>query len=124
MRKLLGIVLTTACACCANLESDKVRIAPPVNGFRVERSPSAAEIGHVYPAEALRRGIPGRVVIECTLDAAGGPHDCFLEREDPAGLGFCPAALMLALAFVVRPLDPARSPRGEKIRLPVAFQPR
>jgi protein TonB len=78
-----------------------------------------------YPAAARPTAATGRVVIICSVTAAGDMTRCEVSAESPAGYGFGDAALKLVpLEFHLMPQSaPGRSLEGLKVRFPITFQP-
>src|SRR5690349_7592307 len=97
-------VLVLAAACLA---ATAAVAAPGVNGETRRpdwlKKPDAREIRAGYPVAAMRKGVGGKAVVRCTASTAGTLSGCRVEQEDPAGLGFGQAALMLAPSYLVRP---------------------
>lgn len=56
-----------------------------------------------YPAFAFSIGVPGRVAVECVTTTLGLVKDCKAVRETPAGLGFGPAAIDIAMRGRISP---------------------
>eukprot|EP01030_Chromulinospumella_sphaerica_P009243 gene9243-9053_t len=86
------------------------------------RKPSGDDISNVWPAKAAKKGVGGRAVISCTVNVTGTLRDCKVVSETPEGLGFGPAALMLAGAFQMRPETVDGIPvEGALVRIPLNF---
>ncbi|MBN8552239.1 MAG: energy transducer TonB [Caulobacterales bacterium] len=65
--------------------------------------PSPEAIRAVLPTAALIRGISGEVVLSCLVTVDGVARDCEAQREDPEGMGFGAAAILLSRQFLLRP---------------------
>ena len=86
------------------------------------RLPTAAEIAAAYPAAARRQRISGQAELDCALDRDGRLAGCKVAEETPAGYGFGPAALSLAVRFQMTPLYPDGTPvAGGRITVPIYF---
>jgi hypothetical protein len=77
-----------------------------------------------FPAAARTAGVSAsRVVLSCSVGATGALGDCQVKDENPAGLGFGPAALTLAPHFVMKEWsDAGLAMVGRKINLPVSYK--
>ena len=117
---LAGFLMTgTAGAQVAPAPSDPGRSTPPT----WVRKPSSKEFDAVFPVEARRQGIDGRVTLACTLSTRGAFDRCTVVEETPERLGFGAAAIRLAPKFKMKP--PTRDGKpvaGQTIRFPVAFE--
>jgi TonB family protein len=86
-----------------------------------ERLPSAADLGSAYPPGAEARGIEGRVVLNCRVEATGLTDDCRIVSETPMGAGFGQAALGLSRKFRMRPATRNGVPEPARVTVPVRF---
>lgn len=87
------------------------------------RRPNATLVRAKYPTKALRRGIDGRVVIDCSVADDGSLSDCTIASESPSGEGFAEATLMLASRFRLSPIDgDGQRISGARIRVPIVWQ--
>ncbi len=77
----------------------------------------------LYPQAAIDAGVKEGVgVADCLVMPDGKLTDCSVSRENPAGLGFGPAALLVAGVMQMDPWTPDGRPvAGGRIRLPVVF---
>ena len=109
------------CSSCAPIpEDDWATITPPKSGWW-ENAPNADDIARLYPYAAEVPGVGGRVMLNCKI-APDRTLDCTVLSEQPAGLGFAKAALLLSHKFVVA--TPAKSPElmvGHVINVPIIF---
>jgi TonB family protein len=86
------------------------------------RKPSGDDISNVWPAKAAQKGVGGKAVILCTVNVTGALRDCKVVSETPEGLGFGPAALMLAGSFQMKPRTVDGKPvEGSTVRIPLSF---
>lgn len=77
----------------------------------------------LYPQAAIDAGVKEGVgVADCLVMPDGKLTDCSVSREEPGGLGYGPAALMVAGVMQMDPWTPEGRPvAGARIRLPVVF---
>lgn len=86
------------------------------------RRPNERDLARVYPSEALRRHLPGRVLLRCRIRARGAV-DCEVAEEAPSGFGFGEAALQLSRSFRMRTRsDDGSSTLGANVEIPVRFE--
>ena len=86
------------------------------------RKPSGADISNVWPAEAARKGVGGKALISCIVNVTGTLRNCTIVSETPEGLGFGPAALMLAGSFQMKPrMVDGKPVEGATVRIPLSF---
>ena len=85
------------------------------------RRPTADEIGSVWPAEALKRGLGGVARLKCEVDLQGLVQDCSVVSEDPTGFGFGGAALALTPKFLFRPGTRDGAPVTASVIIPISF---
>ncbi len=71
---------------------------PSVTGYRWEEQPDARDFARLYPREARRRGIDGRVTLNCVVNESYR-LDCEVADENPLGMGFGDATLAIAEKF-------------------------
>jgi protein TonB len=86
------------------------------------RKPTAQNMFLVWPREALREGVSGRALIQCTVTVQGSLRDCLVLSENPAAMGFGQAALALTPQFLMRPGTIDGKPVESSIRVPIAFK--
>jgi TonB family protein len=86
------------------------------------RKPTAQNMFLVWPREALREGVSGRALIQCTVTVQGSLRDCLVLSESPAAMGFGQAALALTPQFLMRPGTIDGKPVESSIRVPIAFK--
>ena len=84
-------------------------------------TPSAEQMAEEYPADALRKHIEGRVILECDLTPEGHVTGCEPSGETPEGHGFAAAARRLAPLFRMTPVPCAAETCG-RVRIPVIFK--
>lgn len=86
------------------------------------RKPTADEMMAVWPAEAARKGLGGKATVSCTVSVSGILQDCSVASEDPPGVGFGAAALMVSGAFKMKPRTVDGKPvAGATVRIPISF---
>jgi TonB family protein len=89
-----------------------------------EQLPSPQQFSSLYPREAMRDGVGGRVMIACTVETDGRLSGCRIEDEDPEGYRFGAAALRMAGYFKMRPKTEAGRPvGGGTVFIPIRFRP-
>lgn len=86
------------------------------------QAPTGADFQRYYPKIAADRELPGRAILDCDVNAAGGLEHCRVVEETPQGDGFGEAALNLSSLFRMKPgsfdlLDPS----GRRAIVPVVF---
>ncbi|HEY5071043.1 MAG TPA: TonB family protein [Caulobacteraceae bacterium] len=87
------------------------------------RRPSAQDLMDVWPAQATKKGVGGHAVLSCLVNVHGLLEQCQAVSEDPPGLGFGAAALLLAPRFQMRPMSLNGVPRpGGTVQIPIRFQ--
>ena len=97
---------------------------PPARAATVSFSarPSASRIASLYPNRALRDGVGGRAVLDCTV-ASGLSLNCSVASETPAGLGFGQAAMAASSSYRASPQrSDGSSAVGQPARIVVQFQ--
>ena len=118
MRIILGLAATGVffCAVPANAAS-----APGHTDPGWLKSPTPEDLRGLWPAEAWKQQLGGRVVLECEVDLQGLVQDCSVKSEDPPGMGFGNAALSLAPKFLFRPATESGRPVTSRVNIPVGF---
>ncbi|MGZ3378423.1 MAG: energy transducer TonB [Phenylobacterium sp.] len=87
------------------------------------RKPTGEDMSKFYPTAAAAARIEGRVVLRCSVNAAGDLMDCSTSGEEPMAQGFAEAALSLAPFFKMRPMTrDGVAVSGGKINIPIAFR--
>ena len=85
--------------------------------------PTGADLLAVFPPRALEKGISGRVELECEVEVDTTLSGCTVIEEDPAGMGFGRAGLLLADKMRMRPQTVDGAPvRGAKVIVPLSFK--
>ncbi len=99
--------------------------APVIDGLpRWKAKPSAQDFLKVYPREAYRKGLPGRVIMTCEVLADGHLDACAVIEETPSDNGFGAAALSLAPYFQISTVDrDGRQLAGGAVRIPLFWRP-
>lgn len=85
--------------------------------------PSAEDFNAAFPVAASRAGVlNARVVLACTVQAAGDLGGCTVASEEPAAYGFGQGALGLAPKFQVRLWGEDGAPViGAAVRVPIRY---
>ncbi len=97
---------------------------PAYDGPEWRRRPSADFVARAYPLKARRRGLAGRVVLDCVIGLEGRMKTCSVVSETPTGYGFGEAGLTLSSAFqVTATTRTGRSTEGISMRIPLTFGP-
>lgn len=86
------------------------------------RKPTLDQLLAVYPRAAGQKGASGMAVIKCTVNLEGLLRDCKVVEEKPAGLGFGPAAQVLAPTFLMKPATKNGRPVESEITIPINFK--
>ena len=122
----LTAAMTAAAATTAFAETPAPASTPPhvatITNPDWLKLPDLSELNAVWPAKALETAASGKALIECAVTAQGTLRDCNVAQEDPVGMGFGAAALLLSKSFVMKPkrID-GRPVDGGTIRIPIAF---
>ncbi|WP_337185674.1 TonB family protein [Phenylobacterium sp.] len=75
-----------------------------------------------YPKAAMKRGVEGRAILRCIVEATGALRDCVVAQETPPGEGFGEAAIRMSVMFRVKPLTASGAPsEGGIVTLPIRF---
>lgn len=90
---------------------------------KFKRLPTAEEMRDSYPAGAARNLNAAFTQLKCTIGIDGRLHDCTVENERPAGLGFGAAALSLAEFFSFTPKTVDGRAVPSELDLPINWQP-
>ncbi|MDQ0465554.1 hypothetical protein QO010_003343 [Caulobacter ginsengisoli] len=101
---------------------------PPGRARRVSNPrwismPDPGRIQGVFPKAAADAGVTHGVgVIDCQVAPDGHLTDCKVSRENPTGVGFGDAALLVAPIMQMNPwTDDGRPVDGARVKLPVQF---
>jgi protein TonB len=87
------------------------------------QTPTAEDFARYYPAEALARGVAGRVTLACLVNA-NGRLSCVVLREAPTNRGFGDAALRVSRSFLIAPATSDGEPTvGCRVNVPLRFTP-
>ena len=101
------------------------RGAPPAVTIQVPSDDRAqgGVWGSVWPEDAYREGITGRVILACQIDRYGVAEWCQVASEHPTGRGFGAAALELRPTFKLRPAAGPDGPIDAVMNIAVNFDP-
>jgi hypothetical protein len=72
--------------------------------------PSGDDMSRLYPTDAARQNIEGHTRFTCTITDDGHLSNCTVLAEDPPGVGFGSATLLLAQMFRMKAIMPDGSP--------------
>jgi len=86
------------------------------------KMPNSDDLQAVWPKAAMVKGQGGRAVIECDVEPQGTLENCKVISEEPAGMGFGAATLLLAPSFAMKPATRDGKPVGGKVRIPINFK--
>lgn len=88
------------------------------------RGPDPKKVLEIFPDAAVKAGVTsGTGVADCMVQADGSLADCKVSREEPAGLGFGEAAVVVAQVMQMAPWTEDGGPvDGARIKLPVKFK--
>ncbi len=85
--------------------------------------PNGDDIAAAYPKDALAKGVNGRAVIDCAVDARGALGDCHVVSETPPDAGFGAATLSLAPTFRMKPATAdGVATAGRRITIPLTWR--
>lgn len=105
---------------------DPSQLAPPTEVYDPLwlRRVNPAYVAQLYPAAAVKAGVrSGMADVECTVQHDGALKPCVVVSEQPAGLGFGDAALIVAGVMQMNPWTAQGTPvDGARIRLPVRLE--
>ncbi len=90
-------------------------------GPRWIRTPTPRAVGLVYPSEALRTGRGGSAQINCTLTIDGALSNCAKVTENPAGMGFGDATLILAPDLNIHPATKNGQPVATQVSITASY---
>lgn len=87
-----------------------------------ERVPTDVQFTTYYPKAAMRQGVTGKVVMECTVAPLGELRSCSILSETPTGYQFGENALKLKAFFrVQRPEGPCPRDVCAIVRIPIKY---
>jgi protein TonB len=97
-------------------------VRPQAGSVVWTQRPSARRISELYPQRALREGVGGRVVLNCSV-MSNLSVNCTIASETPANSGFGRAALSAAESYRARAtLSDGASAIGTTTRIAMSFQ--
>jgi TonB family protein len=83
--------------------------------------PTSSQLLAVWPVDAVRKGLNGRVMIHCRVSRQGALFGCEVDSESPPGEGFGAAALALTPQFVMKPATRDGQPAESQVEIPINF---
>ncbi len=86
------------------------------------KAPTEQDLRGLWPVEAWKQQLSGRVRLECEVDLQGLVQDCSVKTETPPGMGFGIAALALTPKFLFRPATDDGHPVISRVTIPVNFE--
>lgn len=90
-------------------------------GAEVARMPEAVKrVKPIYPEEARRRGITGRVILRVQIDAAGSVREVLVQSAEPPGV-FEVQAVEALRKWRFKPTMDKGMPVGIWLTMPVRF---
>jgi len=75
-------------------------LTPVVSNIVWREAPTYAEVAAAFPETARKKGVGGQATIACVFKSDGAMRECKVLGETPFGMGFGPAARVLASRFV------------------------
>ncbi len=87
----------------------------------IRRLPASEYFSSSYPANAMRKGLGGKAVLECAVNRDGGLDRCKVVSETPTGWGFGDAALGLSPGILATKGLPDVDGARPTIRFPVTW---
>ncbi|WP_284358428.1 energy transducer TonB [Candidatus Phycosocius spiralis] len=90
--------------------------------FLIKRA-DPAKIAAAYPPKALRAGIDGWVMLQCSVRKTGQFEKCTILEEKPLGYGFGAAALAFGPDYWINLKDPrAGALLGDRVPQDIVFR--
>lgn len=87
------------------------------------KKPTAESLLSVWPVEAMKKGVGGKVVISCKISRQGVLVGCKVVFESPEGMGFGPAAISMTPQFLMTPMLMDGVPvEGGDVQIPINFE--
>lgn len=101
-----------------------VLFAPPVvTNPAWLQVPGPSEFEEVYPRQAWRDDVEGKVLIQCQVGVDTTLKNCRIVSETPEDYGFGAAAMVMSRSFRVSPRKVDGKPvDGAEIRVPITFK--
>ncbi len=87
------------------------------------RKPTPDQLMAVVPEAAIKSGRGGKATISCTITVQGALSACEVVSEDPPGLGFGNAAVVLSSQLQFKPATLKGVPTVAQARIPIIFPP-
>jgi TonB family protein len=135
-RRTAGAVLVTALSLGAACAAWAAAAEPPVLITNPDwiAKPTGDDIARLYPPEARKQGVAGKVTITCRVDAAGRLHNCVVVNVAVTGenlpvgpnadMGFGAASVKIAELFRMKATSKSGVPTsGAEVRIPLRWNP-
>jgi TonB family protein len=85
------------------------------------KKPTENDFLAVFPRAALMAGIGGSATVNCIATLQSTLRDCHVRSEDPPGMGFGEAALVLTRQLQMRPAIKNGVPVEDRVNIPIHF---
>jgi TonB family protein len=85
------------------------------------KKPTENDLLAVFPRAALMAGVGGSATVNCIATVQSTLRDCHVKSEDPPGMGFGEAALVLTRQLQMRPAIKNGVPVEDRVNIPIHF---
>ncbi len=120
MRFIIGTAAAIATlACVTHAGAQPAHVKTVANWLK---TPSEEDLRGMWPAEAWKLQLGGKVRLDCEVDLQGLAQDCRVASEDPPGMGFGNAALSLTPKFLFHPATEDGVPVTSRTTFSIKFE--